>query len=42
MRVLDATFLVDYGNELDATAEYLLNNTDEETKKVIDVDEYRE
>ena len=29
MRVLDATFLVDYGNEVDATAEYLLNHTDE-------------
>jgi predicted nucleic acid-binding protein len=30
MRVLDATFLVDYGNELDETAEYLLEHSDEE------------
>ncbi|MGK2230540.1 MAG: putative nucleic acid-binding protein [Methanobacteriota archaeon] len=30
MRVLDATFLVDYGNELDETAEYLLKHSAEE------------
>lgn len=29
MKVLDATFLIDYGNEVDATAEYLLARTDE-------------
>lgn len=30
MKVLDATFLIDYGNEMDAAAEYLLDNTDEQ------------
>lgn len=29
MKVLDATFLIDYGSELDATAEYLLEHADE-------------
>ena len=29
MKVLDATFLIDYGNEVDAAAEYLLDHTDE-------------
>ena len=29
MKVLDASFLIDYGNEVDATAEYLLNHADE-------------
>jgi predicted nucleic acid-binding protein len=27
MKVLDATFLIDYGNEVDAAAEYLLGHT---------------
>jgi len=30
MKVLDASFLIDYGNEVDATAEYLLANTGEQ------------
>jgi len=30
MKVLDASFLIDYGNEVDAAAEYLLGNTDEQ------------
>lgn len=29
MKVLDATFLIDYGNEEEETAEYLLENRDE-------------
>jgi len=29
MKVLDASFLIDYGDEVDAAAEYLLENTDE-------------
>jgi len=29
MKVLDATFLIDYGNEVDAAAEYLLGHVDE-------------
>lgn len=29
MKVLDASFLVDYGNGVDATAEYLLDNADD-------------
>lgn len=29
MKVLDTTFLVDYGNEVDAVAEYLLDHADE-------------
>lgn len=29
MRVLDATFLIDYGNEIDAAGEYLLGHADE-------------
>lgn len=29
MKVLDATFLIDYGNEVDAAAEYLLDHSDE-------------
>ena len=29
MKVLDASFLIDYGNEVDATAEYLLDHADE-------------
>ena len=30
MRVLDATFLIDYGNEVDAAAEYLFDHADHE------------
>ena len=30
MKVLDASFLIDYGNEVDATAEYLLDHADEQ------------
>lgn len=29
MKVLDTTFLIDYGRKVDATAEYLLEHTDE-------------
>jgi len=29
MKVLDATFLIDYGNKVDAAAEYLLDHIDE-------------
>jgi predicted nucleic acid-binding protein len=30
MKVLDATFLIDYGNEVDAAAEYLLAHSEEQ------------
>jgi len=30
MKVLDASFLIDYGNEVDAAAEYLLDHADEQ------------
>ena len=30
MKVLDATFLIDYGNEVDAAAKYLLDHSDEQ------------
>ena len=30
MKVLDASFLIDYGNGVDATAEYLLDHSDEQ------------
>jgi len=30
MKVLDASFLIDYGNKVDAAAEYLLANSDEQ------------
>ncbi len=30
MKVLDASFLIDYGNEVDAAGEYLLENSDEQ------------